>query len=32
MAKKLTRKARSLAAKRGWRMRKAKYGKDGKKG
>ena len=30
--KKLTKKARSLAAKRAWRVRKRKYGKDGVKG
>ena len=32
MAKKLTKKARSLAAKKAWRTRKRKYGKDGAKG
>ena len=31
MAKKLTKKARSLAAKKAWRTRKRKYGKDGVK-
>lgn len=32
MAKKLTKRARSLAAKKAWRTRKRKYGKDGVKG
>ena len=32
MAKKLSKKARSLAAKKAWRTRKKRYGKDGVKG
>lgn len=32
MAKKMTKKARSLAAKKAWRTRKSRYGKDGVKG
>ena len=32
MAKKMTKRARSLAAKKAWRIRKRKYGKDGVKG
>jgi len=32
MARKTTKRARSLAAKKAWRIRKRKYGKDGVKG
>ena len=30
--RKMTKRARSLAAKKAWRTRKARYGKDGVKG